>query len=266
MDPSLRAERARSFSGVADAYAQTRPSYPDRAVEWLAPGSGSRVLELGAGSGQLTERLCARGHDVVATDPSKPMLDRLASTLDVPAVQAGAEALPFRSSSFDRIVIAQAFHWFDAERALPEMARVLHEGGDLAMVWNSRDESVPWVRKLTDIIGNEGDFEWLYDGPLPTSDLFGPLERKDFGFWQTLDLEALLGLVRSLSYVASLSEAERTRVLDEVRDLYASYERGPDGLRLRYMTTCFRTRVDKHALPADEVEPPGGGDLLFDFR
>lgn len=265
MDDSLRAERARSFSGVADAYAQTRPGYPDRAVEWLAPGEGSRVLELGAGTGKLTENLCERGHRVVATDPSKPMLDRLASTLDVPAVQTGAEALPFRSSSFDLIVIAQAFHWFDADRALPEMARVLREGGELAMVWNVRDENVPWVRKLTDIIGSEGGFNWLYDGPLPTSELFGPLERKDFGFWQTLDLEALLGLVRSLSYVASLGEAERSRVFDRVRDLYASYERGPDGLRLRYMTACFRTRVDKHALPG-QVEPPGGGDLLFDFR
>ncbi|MGH3360437.1 MAG: class I SAM-dependent methyltransferase [Nocardioidaceae bacterium] len=267
MDDSLRRTRARTFSGVADVYARTRPGYPERAVSWLVPKPGSRVLELGAGTGKLTASLCEQGHDVVAADTSMPMLDRLASSLDVPTVQAAAELLPFRANSFDVVVAAQAFHWFDAERALPEIARVLRDGDELALVWNMRDESIPWARKLTEIIGSEGDdFGWLYDGPLPASPLFGPIEREDFGFWQPLDVDALQGLVRSRSYVAALPEADRQRVLDRVRELYASYERGPDGLRLRYITACFRTRVDKTALPADRIEPPGGGDLLFDFH
>lgn len=267
MDESLRETRARTFSGVADVYDRTRPGYPDRAVSWLVPTAGSRVLELGAGTGKLTTALQEHGHDVTATDTSMPMLEVLARGLDVPTVQAGAELLPFRANSFDVVVIAQAFHWFDARRALPEIARVLREGGELTMAWNVRDESIPWARKLTEIIGSEGsDFSWLYDGPLPESPLFGPLQREDFGFWQTLDLDALLGLVRSRSYVASLPEAERDRILDRVRELYAGYERGVDGLRMRYLTACFRTRVDKTALPSDRVEPPGGGDLLFDFH
>lgn len=263
---SLRS-RARSFSGVADVYERTRPGYPERAVSWLVPEAGARVLELGAGTGKLTTALAAEGHQVTAADTSMPMLEVLTRSLDVPAVQAGAELLPFRANSFDVVAVAQAFHWFDAPRALPEIARVLREGGELAMVWNVRDESIPWARKLTEIIGSEGaDFSWLYDGALPESPLFGPLQRADFGFWQTLDLDGLLGLVRSRSYIASLPEVERGRLLDRVRELYDGYERGPDGLRMRYLTACFRTRVDKTALPADRIEPPGGGDLLFDFH
>lgn len=267
MDDSLRETRARTFSGVADVYERARPGYPERAIEWLVPAAGSRVLELGAGTGKLTASLCEHGHDVVATDPSKPMLDRLVATLDVPTVQTGAELLPFRANSFDVVVVAQAFHWFDAGRALPEIARVLRDGGVLSLVWNMRDESIPWARKLTEIIGSEGDdYEWLYDGALPASPLFAPLQREDFGFWQTLDADGLLGLVRSRSYVAALDEQARDRVLERVRELYSSYQRGPDGLRLRYVTSCFRTRVDKTELPADRTEPPGGGDLLFDFH
>ena len=248
-------------------YERTRPGYPERAVSWLVPARGARVLELGAGTGKLTAALAAEGHEVTATDTSMPMLEVLAGSLDVPTVQCGAELLPFRANSFDVVAVAQAFHWFDPRRALPEIARVLREGGELAMVWNMRDESVPWARKLTEIIGSEdSDFSWLYDGELPDSPLFGPLRRADFGFWQTLDLDDLLGLVRSRSYVASLPEVERDRVLDRVRELYAGYRRGPGGLRMRYLTACFRTRVDKTALPADRIEPPGGGDLLFDFH
>ncbi|UYM03361.1 class I SAM-dependent methyltransferase [Solicola gregarius] len=264
MDHSLRVRRGRSFEGVADDYARARPGYPDRAVDSLLPAQRARVLELGAGTGKLTETLAARGHAVIATDPSGAMLRQLRAVLDVPAIEAGAERLPFRSESFDRVIAGQAFHWFDAERALPQIARVLRDGGELGLVWNTRDESIPWVRELTDLIGSEGsDFRWLYDGPLPSSELFGPLEREDFGMWQVLDLETLLALVRSRSYVATLADADRDALLDRVRELHVRHARGSDGLRLRYVTSCFRAPVNRAALPPEE---PDEGDVVFRFR
>lgn len=267
MDETLRIQRSRTFEGVADVYARSRPGYPERAVRWLLPGTPSTVLELGAGTGKLTTTVASLGHRVVATDPAAAMLEQLTADLDVPAVQTGAELLPFRANSFDVVLVGQAFHWFDADRALPEIARVLRDGGELALVWNVRDEAVPWVHKLTEIVGNEGgDFAWLDAGPLPASDLFGPLERKDFGFWQRLDLDALLDLMRSRSYVAAQDDAAREQLLDRVRALYAEYAQGADGLQMRYLTVCFRTRVDRTALPPEQADPPDDGDLLFDFR
>ena len=263
MGDSLRERRAASFSQVAEEYARARPSYPDRAVDWLLSAAYGRVLELGAGTGKLTEAVIARGHDVVATDPSRPMLSELKASLHVPAVEASAENLPFRSECYDVVLVAQAFHWFDAERALPEIARVLRAGGELALTWNLRDESIPWVRELSEIIGSEdSDLSFLEDGPLADSPHFWPLQHEDFGHWQTLNLPGLLALVRSRSYVATLPEDDRTPVLDEVRELYSRHVRGSEGLRLRYVTSCFRTRVDRTALPPD---PPDAGGLLVDL-
>lgn len=263
---SIREERSRTFGEVADVYERTRPSYPDRATRWLANGQVSRMLELGAGTGKLTAQLAERGHEVIATEPSSPMLERLVAALDVAAVRSGAEQLPFANSSFDVVVVAQAYHWFDTTKALPEIARVLRPGGLLSLVWNVRDESIPWTRKLTEIIGSEDNSPREDIDGIAASGFFEPPEHARFGFWQDLDLPGLLGLVRSRSYIAALGESERTEVMERVRELYDSYGRGPDGLRLRYRTTCYRARVIKEALAPEDVEPPGGGDLLFDFR
>lgn len=263
---SLREERSRTFGDVADVYERTRPSYPERATRWLADGQVSRVLELGAGTGKLTAQMAAWGHEIIATEPSSPMLERLAAQLDVPAVRSGAEQLPFANDSFDVVVVAQAYHWFDTTKALPEIARVLRPAGLFSLIWNLRDESIPWTRKLAEIVGSEDhDLSKEIEG-ISGSGFFEPAEHAKFGFWQDLDLPGLLGLVQSRSYIAALSESERMEVMERVRELYDSYGRGPDGLRLRYRTDCYRARVIKDALAPEDVEPPGGGDLLFDFR
>jgi ubiquinone/menaquinone biosynthesis C-methylase UbiE len=243
MDDDLRRQRS-AFSSVAGAYDRARPTYPPEAVEWLAGRAPQRVLELGAGTGKLTESLVARRHTVTATDPSAPMLQRLVEHLDVPVAQCAAERLPFRAGSFDLVVVAQAFHWFDLEPALTEIARVLRVGGSLSLVWNYRDERVPWVRRLSAVIGAEphaGDVDEM----LAVTTDFAPPERTSFRFWQELDGPGLVDMVASRSYVAVLPDAEREPLLDRVRDLYDSYGRGPHGMRLPYLTECYRTRLSR---------------------
>lgn len=242
MDDDLRRQRGQSFSAVAEVYDRARPAYPAQAVAWLAGPEPARVLEIGAGTGKLTEGLLNAGHTVTATDPSAPMLDRLAERLDTPVAQCTAELLPFRADSFDRVVVAQAFHWFDVEPALAEIARVLRAGGSLGLVWNYRDERVPWVRRLSEVIGAEahaGDV----DAMLATSPDFVPDEHTTFQFWQWLDADGLVDMVASRSYVAALTATERERVLRRVRGLYDSYGRGPHGLRMPYATECYRARL-----------------------
>src|SRR5690348_1191371 len=142
---------ALSFGSVADAYDRARPSYPEAAARWLIGEGRLNVLELGAGTGQLTETLVAHGHRVIATDPSPEMLGRLRERVTPYSVGiSGAEAIPAPNRSVDVVVCAQSFHWFDPSRALPEIARVLRPGGFLALVWNQRDASIPWVRRLGD--------------------------------------------------------------------------------------------------------------------
>lgn len=270
---------ARSFDAVADAYDRGRPSYPDDAVSWLLHGvrrTGSvvDVVELGAGTGKLTEQLLARGCRVTAIDASESMLARLVQRAPGARVAAGtAEQLPVRPRSADVVVAAQAFHWFDAGRALPEVARVLRPGGQLAVVWSSRDERVPWVKRLGRLIGAP-DQAVDPGAAIDETGMFEAVERSTFRFWQPTTQESLRDLVASGSNVAVMPGPERDRLLRKVDELYEEYGRGHDGMLLPYVTTACRATVLPWALPEAPDRPDGhpGSDgapddgLLIDFR
>jgi len=271
---------ARSFGSVADAYDRGRPGYPAEAAAWLVGDEPVTVLEVGAGTGKLTEAMVALGHDVHATDPDDAMLAKLRARLpDVPTSVAGAEQLPAADASYDVVVVGQAFHWFDHERALPEIARVLRPGGQLALVWNFRDERIPWVRKLGRLIGSQ-DHEQPA-GPLEASPDFGEVEQETFRHWQVVDRLSIQDLVLSRSSVAVLDEAGRRAKLDEVVAFYDDYGRGMDGMQLPYVAECFRATVAARpvAAPAADGTPTAGPTdaptdaekvdpdvLLIDFR
>jgi SAM-dependent methyltransferase len=265
---------ALSFGGVSDAYERGRPTYPREAAEWLAGAAPRRVLELGAGTGKLTAQLLDLGHEVVATDPLEEMLRHLGPRHpDARVVQATAEQIPLAARSADVVVCGQSFHWFDLSRALPEIARVLRPGGRLALAWNERDERIPWVRRLGDLIGRpEQDTDPTH--ALLSSNLFGFVDTASFRFWQRLDRARLRDLVVSRSYVAVLPEPERDRLLARVDDLYEGFGRGADGMLLPYTTSCFAATVRPPAVAVDEPtgdrphDPPtedDNGSLLIDF-
>ena len=260
---------ALSFAAVADAYDRARPGYPADAAGWLAGSKPGRVLELGAGTGRLTEQLVALGHQVVASDPLDEMLGHLGRRLPhVGRVRAAAERIPIRSRSVDVVISAQAFHWFDPTLALPEIARVLRPGGRLALVWNLRDERIPWVRRLGELVGNQehGD----PGAVVAESHLFEVLEAQNFRHWQPLGRDDLRDLVASRSNIAVLDDDARADVLARVDALYDEYGRGPDGMLLPYLTHCFRGSVLPGPLPETASETATGRDddgdsLLIDF-
>ena len=257
MDADEKATRAASFGSVAQAYADHRPGYPDDAVAWLVGTEPGRVLELGAGTGKLTTSVLALGHDVVATDPSAEMLARVRTVAPrARRVVGTAEHIALPSGSVDVVVAGQAFHWFDQQRALPEIARVLRPGGVLALVWNTADQKVPWVKKVFNLIGL-GDADVGRD-PVEGSELFAASERKVVRHWQKFDRVSLLGFCSSQSRVSTLSETERRAILDQVGVIYDSYGRGPDGMLLPWNTYCYRSRVrgppSEHG-PATDVDP-----------
>jgi ubiquinone/menaquinone biosynthesis C-methylase UbiE len=270
-------DRARSFGTVAEAYDRGRPSYPAEAVAWLAGGDAKVVLELGAGTGKLTRELVDQGHAVFATEPDEAMLEVLRRRVpEVSAKVATAEAIPANDRSVDVVVVAQAFHWFDHEPALAEVARVLKPGGHLALVWNSRDERIPWVRRLGDILGRQ-DLDTSSSDHLVQSELFGFMEEATFKHWQEVNRESILDLARSRSSFTAMGDDEREDNLARVRAFYEDYGRGMDGMRIPYVTRCYRAvvvdRDDTGPSPEDEA-PDGpvvsdGTDtdmLLIDFR
>ena len=232
--------RAASFGGVADEYENARPGYPADAVAWLVGRRQASVLDLGAGTGKLTRSLEAAGHDVIAVDPSEPMLDRLiAASPQVRAVTGTAEAIPLQDDSVDVVTAAQAFHWFEPTRALPEIARVLRPSGHLALVWNHPDRTVEWVAELWAVISPDepGRVE------VPSLDpLFQPPETATFAHEQRLDRDGLLALVASRSYVAVLPQEHRADLLGAAGAIFDAHADAGD-LVLPYSTVCFRSTV-----------------------
>jgi SAM-dependent methyltransferase len=231
---------ASSFASVAAEYERARPGYPDEAVRWLTGDAPVDVVDLGAGTGKLTRSLVALGHRVTAVEPLPEMLDLLRGAApSATAVLGSAESIPLPAGSADVVAAAQAFHWFDHDAALPEIARVLRPGGRLALVWNTRDDRVPWMARLSKAIGGESIEDWDAPAPIRASSLFGPVEPARFAHRQRLDRTMLRELVLSRSYCASRSPAEREPVLAQVDAIYDDAA-GPNGLELSYVTECFR--------------------------
>ena len=254
MKDAERLERAASFGAGADSYERSRPAYPEAALDWLLPAQAHRVLDprildLGAGTGKLTRQLAARGLAVTAVDPSAPMLAELARAAPgVPALQGSAEAIPCAGAAFDAVVVAQAWHWFDAARAEAEVARVLRPGGTLALVWNTRDTGVDWVARLARII--DGGRPAAANGEAPRlGSRFAPGEACEFPWAFRLDEAAFRDLAASRSAFFVSPEAERGAMLDAVTALFdevASASHGDPARRtveLPYRARCFRARL-----------------------
>ncbi len=143
---------ARQAFVTPDSYERGRFGYPTEAVRCLTGELGidadSHVVDLAAGTGKLTRLLADIGAAVTAVEPVAEMRAYLAGIDGVTSIGGIAEALPLRRECADAIAVAQAFHWFTPEVALPEIHRVLRAGGYLGLLWNQADLSVPWVARV----------------------------------------------------------------------------------------------------------------------
>lgn len=239
-----RKERSLSFGSQAAAYERGRPSYPPAAIDWLlnpAVGGPVRdVLDLGAGTGKLTSRLVERDLNVVAVDPIAELLDVLRTTLpDTPALLGTAEQIPLPDNSVDAVLVAQAWHWFDPERAVAEVARVLRTGGRLGLLWNVRDERLGWVKEFGRIVGLEHD--WA-NATVVLPEPFTDVQTHQVEWTNYVTPQALIDYVASRSYCITSPAEVRTRTLDEVRTLLATHPAltNSEGIALPYITVCAR--------------------------
>lgn len=236
---------ARSFGAAASVYHQARTGYPPDAVEWLV-GGATRVLDLGAGTGKLTEALVALDREVIAVDPVEEMLEELEIAVPgVPRILGTAEDIPIEDASVDAVVAGQAWHWFIPERAIPEIARVLRPGGVLGLVWNSRDTSVDWLREAGEIMHERHDARATFETYVQVGPPFGEIEEHTVAWSKRMTREGFLDLVRSRSYFITASESEQAAMLAALETLLATHPDLADAeeLEVPYLTRCFRTRL-----------------------
>lgn len=236
-----KARQARSFGAAAEEYERGRPSYPPEAVAWLVPEDARVVVDVGAGTGKLTRALTAPGREVIAVEPSAGMREQFGRVLpDVEMLMGTAEAIPLPDATADVVVFAQAWHWADPARAIPEAARVLRPGGLLSLVWNIRDASVPWVAALDRIL-RERETARIHERTPHTCEPFGALERREFRWSQPATPEEILAMVASRSHVITMAPIARQELLDSVWTLVEA-ERPTE---IPYVAECYRAAVER---------------------
>jgi SAM-dependent methyltransferase len=203
------------------------------------------VLDLGAGTGKLTRALVATGADVIAVEPGEAMLAQLIQAVpEATALHGAAEAIPLPDASVDAITAGQSFHWFRHREAIPELHRVLREGGAVALVWNTRDHDAQLQRDIGDLIkplfaaNRPGSESWAR--PLIESDLFDEPQERRFHFSQTLDADDLADRIASISFVAAAPIEERTAIDQRLRKIVAAHGGTVD---FPYETVAYASRA-----------------------
>jgi ubiquinone/menaquinone biosynthesis C-methylase UbiE len=191
-------QNATSFGSSADSYDRVRPGPPPAAVDWLLPAGCAVAVDLAAGTGLFARALEGRAGQVVAVEPDERMRHVLAArSPGVRVLDGRAEDIPLPDSSADAVLVSHAWHWFDPEQAVPEIARVLADGGRLGVLWTSRDRDDDWVAQL-DVIRSpeeprtpEEAMERLsrqHTVTLPEGAPFSAAEAASFGFARVLSV------------------------------------------------------------------------------
>jgi SAM-dependent methyltransferase len=234
------AELRLSFGNVAETYDRVRPPYSrvllDRAETLLELDARARVLDLGAGTGRVTRELARRLEHVVAVEPDERM-----RALNSEALAGSAEAIPLEDASVDAVFVGEAFHWFDPDTAIPEIARVLRPHGGLAILWTHWWETEPPLpekalvplREPWDRSQSQRRPPWRHAF---AGSPFQPLQVERDADEITVDPDELLTLYSTTSSLASLPANEREALFDRVRPLLA----GPYRLPLKHDLTWTR--------------------------
>jgi SAM-dependent methyltransferase len=248
MDPLARRGFGASIES-ARVYERGRPGYAPELAPWLAGelvlSRDSRVLDLAAGTGQLARQFMPLVGSVVAVEPAAAMRDVLASMVPGAEVLEGvAEQLPLPDASIDAAVVGNAFHWFDGDVALRELARVLRPGGGLAIVWNiGRDTEPPtpeleaYVAGLRTEVGlgpMTGSQDRTWRRAFAATDAFAPLRHRELHHTREQDRETFVAYLASLAFVAAAPN--RDAAVERIREL------APETSILSMRTECHWTR------------------------
>ena len=148
------------------------------------------------------------------------------------------------------MVVAQAFHWFDAGATLRELHRAFRPGGRLGLIWNAWDGSVPWIDRIHRVVAEAGSTEqwqrghWSRDWVVEAIDRdggFTPVERAKFAHGQMLTIDGVVERVATTSHIASAPPAARDRTLAAVRAILDDDPdtRGRDELEFTYVVDAY---------------------------
>ncbi len=250
-DPKASTNR---FSDRVANYTLYRPSYPATALDWLlekaALNASSCIADIGSGTGKFTELLVNRGLRVIGVEPNAPMRAesdlRLSKNPNYSSVGGGAEATLLDVKSVDLIVAAQAFHWFDLEKAKIEFKRIAKPGAGLALIWNRRDSATEFHKAYEQVLSQLPEYSKVKHTRITPESVEafygGAVELAGFPYQQKFDLTSFKGRVFSSSYTPNVDESHYAQFNADIESLYAQYAE-EEGVVFNYMTEVFFGRI-----------------------
>ena len=238
---------ATRFDSRVANYAAYRPGYPPELIAFLRDelglGPGSVVADVGSGTGILSGMLLGEGCRVLAVEPNDSMREAAEAALggdpNFASVNGTAEATTLEDASVDLVTAAQAFHWFDAERARAEVRRILRPRGRAVVVWNNRrTDSTAFLRDYESLLRRFGtDYAQVaatYGDENSLRKFFTRgYEVKQFDNFQLFDFDGLKGRLLSASYVPLAGHPSHEPMLAELRRVFDAHQQ--DGrVRIEY--------------------------------
>jgi SAM-dependent methyltransferase len=236
----------RRFHDRAQDYAHYRPGYPPAVVDFLLAGwpvNGRTAADVGAGTGISARMLAEAGLDMIAIEPNADMRQMALPHPRVRWIDGTAEATGLPGTSVDLVLVAQAFHWFDRERALAEFQRILRRDGRLVILWNRRSRTDPFTlgyRQALEATAGEAPAEKVEFVPaaVAASGRFSGLRAASFPNRQPLTVEELLGRARSTSTVPK-SGPVRDELERLLRALHREHADASGRATMHYDTQVF---------------------------
>lgn len=237
-----------SFGSIAEDYDGLRPQAPPEAVSWLVPPDCKVAVDVGAGTGLFSRTLVDKADQVIAVEPDPRMRKVLTQrSAGIRAIEGRGESIPLPDAAADAVFVSSAWHWMVHELAVPEIGRVLRDGGRFGLIWTSRDRDVDWVRELGRLPGQDLEevqsaerFRQRLHFDLPEPQIFHNTEREIFRFERTMTVKDAVAMLGTYSGAIIASADQRARTFADARAALEAQFPGAKTIDIPMRAWCWR--------------------------